>query len=375
MKQNWRRAGFGVAIALAATAESASATDRALQHCLTREAEATNFSGVVSASHGGRLDAFLVRGRLAGSGSAPIDSRTRFNLGSASKMFTAVAVGQLIDAGKIGLDDKIGAAVKGLTPEASQVTVRQLLTHSSGLGDFFRPDNMAAMMAARTAGDLLPLIAEEKPAFAPGSRFAYSNSGFVLLGILIERVSGQSYGDYLARHVFAPAGMTRTGPDPKPFATLAVGMTAMGLDPGEAGVLHPAPGATEGYGSPAGGLFSTAEDMNRFAAALSAGRLTRPPTTAAFTAPQIVAAPAAASRPGRRYGMGFAVGSENGHSWFGHGGGTPGANAEFAVFPKERLTLTVLANRDPPMATTMFAYLRRLVLDPASRQTCGSPGD
>jgi CubicO group peptidase (beta-lactamase class C family) len=169
--------------------------------------------------------------------------------------------------------------------------------------------------------------------------------------------------------------MTSTGPDPKPLSTLAVGMTAMSLDPGETGGLHRAPGATEGYGSPAGGLFSTAEDMGRFAAALTAGRLTRGATVAALTAPQIVAAPAAASRPERRYGMGFTVGSETGRFWFGHGGGTPGANAEFAVFPKDRLALTVLANRDPPMATTMFAYLKRLALDPGSRRACGSPGD
>jgi CubicO group peptidase (beta-lactamase class C family) len=161
MNRIWRRAGLSVSTVLAVTAGSACATDRALQQCLTRAADEANFSGVMSASRGGRLEAFVVRGRLSGPGSAPIGSRTRFNLGSASKMFTSVAVGQLFDAGKIKLDDKIGLFVTGLTPEASQVTVRQLLTHSSGLGDFFRPDNMAAMMAARTAGDLLPLIAEE----------------------------------------------------------------------------------------------------------------------------------------------------------------------------------------------------------------------
>ena len=164
--------------------------------------------------------------------------------------------------------------------------------------------------------------------------------------------------------------MTDTGPDPKPLAALAVGMTAMGPDMTPGPVLHPAPGATEGYGSPAGGLFSTAGDMQRFARALQAGRLVSGRTAAALTSPQIVAAPATSSGPGRYYGFGFGVGTWQGQRWFGHNGGTLGANAEFAVFPKERLTLTVLANRDPPMASAMFAYVRALALNPSLRATC-----
>ncbi len=410
-------------LALAAWPAPATAASDALRRCLAHKAEQDDFSGVVAATERGRPIAFLARGKLAGEDSAAITARTRFNLGSASKMFTAVAVGQLIDAGTVRLDAPIGAYVKGLTPEASAVTVRQLLTHSSGLGDFFKPQNMAAMMKARTASDILPLIADDKPSFAPGSRFAYSNSGFALLGILVERVSGLSYGDYLARHVFAPAGMTDTGLDPKPLATLAVGMTARqpgmaprgspggpglvligpdgrAMTPGAAGdapdasnrlmprnpgdqaiapdraapaekpALHPAPGAVEGYGSPAGGMFSTALDLQRFAQALLGNRLTRAATTTALTTPQIVAAPATSFRPERRYGFGIGIGTEKGRRWFGHNGGTLGANTEFAVFPEDRLTLTVLSNRDPPMATDMFAYLRKLVLFPSLRATC-----
>jgi CubicO group peptidase (beta-lactamase class C family) len=409
-------------LALAARPAFATGPSDALGGCLAQRAAQDDFSGVVAAMQRGRPIAFLARGQLAGAGSAAITARTRFNLGSASKMFTAVAVGQLIDAGTVRLDQPISAYVSGLTPQASAVTVRQLLTHSSGLGDFFKPQNMAAMMKARTASDLLPLIADDKPAFAPGSRFAYSNSGFALLGILIERVSGLSYGDYLARHVFAPAGMTDTGLDPGPLATLAVGMTAhqpgmapqgppggpglvlIGPDgramtpgaggdasgagnrmmqpgsgghavaPAEKPTLHPAPGAVEGYGSSAGGMFSTAADMQRFARALLDNQLTRPETTAALTAPQIVAAPATPSRPARRYGFGFGVGIEEGRRWFGHNGGTLGANTEFTVFPEDELTLTVLANRDPPMASDMFAYLRKLALNPTLRASCGAAG-
>jgi len=415
--------GAALMLALAAWSTSAKDASEPLGRCLAQKAERIDFSGVVAATERGRPIAFLARGNHAGDGSAAITAKTRFNLASASKMFTAVAVGQLIDAGKVRLDDAIGRYVNGLTPEASAVTVRQLLTHSSGLGNFFEPRNMAAMMKARTATDLLPLIAGDKPAFAPGSRFAYSNSGFALLGILVERVSGLRYGDYLARHVFTPAGMTDTGLDPRPLATLAVGMTALqpGMAPGglpggsglvligpdgrpvtptagrnapgadsrlmppssdgqalaprrarptEKPVLHPAPGAVQGYGSPAGGLFSTAVDMQRFAQALLANRLTRPETTAALTTPQIVAVSATSSQPERSYGFGFGVGTEGGRKWFGHNGGTLGANTEFSVFPEDQLALTVLSNRDPPMASTMFAYLRKLVLNPSLRETC-----
>ena len=101
-----------------------------------------------------------------------------------------------------------------------------------------------------------------------------------------------------------------------------------------------------------------------------AGRLVSGRTDAALTSPQIVAAPATSSGPGRYYGFGFGVGTWQGQRWFGHNGGTLGANAEFAVFPKERLTLTVLANRDPPMASAMFAYVRALALNPSLRATC-----
>jgi D-alanyl-D-alanine carboxypeptidase len=394
---------------------SAGAADDRVQQCVVRQAAQGDFSGVVTVTHNGKALVSVVRGHLADDHSAAITVHARFNLGSASKMFTAVAIGQLIDAGKIRLDDPIGAFVRELAPDIGAVTIRQLLTHSGGTGDFFTPDNMAAMLKARTAADLLPLVAHDAPAFPPGSRFAYSNSGFALLGIVIERLSGLRYGEYLAQHIFAPAGMTETGLDPQPVATLAVGMTAMrmemtpgaarggpgpvmlrpegspgvaerGTDPrGSTGrgrgasletpLLHPAPGATEGYGSPAGGLFSTADDMQRFARAFLDDRLTSVATAAALTSSHIVAAAATADRPERDYGFGFTVGVDHGHRWFGHNGGTLGANTEFAVFPTEGLTIAVLVNRDPPMATAMFGYVKQLLFDPSLAASCGAPGE
>ena len=386
-----------------------------LRQCIANKLARESFSGVVSVEERGQQPIVLPHGVQAGSNSAPITSRTRFNLGSSSKMFTAIAVGQLVDAHRIGWDDPIGKYVVGLTAEAAAVTIRQLLTHSSGLGDFFRPENMQAMLRARTASDILPLIAADKPSFAPGSRFAYSNSGFALLGILIERVSGLTYGDYLQRHIFRPAGMSDSGLDPKPLRSLAVGMTAGGMtmrspnagntgqqvigpdhnptppgdeQPSNGGLvligpdgkiqrvdqnqnasaepaLRVAPGAREGYGSPAGGLFSTAADMSRFATAMLENQLVTAATANAITTREIVAAPATDTSPERDYGFGFGVGVYATHRWYGHNGGTLGANAEFAVFPDDGVTITVLSNRDPPVATTMFGFVRGLLFDPA----------
>jgi D-alanyl-D-alanine carboxypeptidase len=415
MIQSRKTAACAAVFTLVLATRTAGAANDALQQCVANKATQDDFSGVVSVTRNGKPVVSVIRGKLAGDDSAVITLNTRFNLGSASKMFTAVAIGQLIDAGKIRLDDPIGAFVKDLEPEIGAVTIRQLLTHSAGVGDFFKPENMAAMLKARTASDLLPLVAHDKPGFPPGSRFAYSNSGFALLGVVIERVSGLSYGDYLTRHIFSPARMTHTGLDPNPLATLAVGMTAMRMEmspgraregsgpvlirPGDSAyvagrgsdavgsdpsgravssgrpILHPAPGATEGYGSPAGGLFSTANDLERFARAFLNHRLTHAVTAATLTAPHIVSAPATADRAERQYGLGFGVGGENGHQWFGHNGGTPGANTEFAVFPQDRLTISVLVNRDPPMATAMFAYVKKLLFDPSPVASCSTGGE
>lgn len=357
------------------------ATAKALGRCLSAKAEQDSFSGVISVTHHDRPMAFIARGVLAGAGSAPITATTRFNLASMGKMFTAVAIGQLVDTGKIRLDDPVSKYVSGLTHKASVVTVRQLLTHSSGLGDFFRPENMETMLKARTASDLLPLIASDKPSFPPGSKFRYSNSGFLLLGILIERASGQHYADYLREHVFLPAGMNHTGLSPQPLATLAVGMTAFRGGPPSASTpvlvakpataeLRPALGAIQPFGSPAGGSYSTSADMQRFADALVQNKLLSAATRNELTSPQIIAFPAKDGKPAVSYGMGFGVGSEGGKRWFGHNGGAPGANTEFAEFPDAQWTLSVFSNRDPPVASKMFRYLKNLIFKPDVLQTC-----
>jgi CubicO group peptidase (beta-lactamase class C family) len=350
--------------------------------CIDRLANTHRFSGVVSVRHP-KATTVRVEGILGGEGSAPIAADTRFNLGSASKMFTAVAVAQLIDAGKIRLDDPIGRSVGGLTPEAAAATVRQLLTHTSGLGSFFSPENLPAITRAHNVAELLPLVAGERPAFPPGSRFQYSNTGFLLLGALVERVTGSSYDDYLREHVFKPAGMTTTGLDPGPAANQASGMTSMTphLRPSPngppqspaQGPLQPSPAAAM-RGNPAGGAFSTAADVQRFFAALVAHKLTSAAMLEKLTSPASPAQPVNGAKPGPQYGMGFGVGTFEGHRWFGHNGGAPGVNAEAVAFPDDGVVAVVLANRDPPLASALFRELRPLLFDPAAMKACARAG-
>jgi D-alanyl-D-alanine carboxypeptidase len=350
-------------ILAALLAASCTAYADPLSRCVEARAAREDFSGAVVALHRGAVAVSVARGVVGAPGSAAITPATRFNIASAGKMFTAVAVAQLVDAGKIAFDDPVGKHVAGLAPETAAITLRQLLTHTSGLGDFFSPQNIPALHRARTAGDLLPLVAAQKPDFAPGSQFKYSNSGFVLLGVVIERVSGMTYGEYLRSHVFTVAGMTSSGLDPEPLDTLAQGLTARS-PAGGAGPLHPSPAAML-HGNPAGGAFSSAGDLQKFAAALAGNRLASARTTAMLLAPQVKT-----PSPDRSHGLGFGIKSRHERTWMGHNGGTLGVNVELEFSADGEWSLAVLSNRDPPAATTMLEYLEELIAKPADAREC-----
>lgn len=357
--------------------------------CTMARPDQGRFSGVAAISRGPSIS-IEPRGVLAEAGSPPITDATRFNIGSAGKMFTAVAIGQLMEAGKVRLDDRVGQYIKELPPETAAITVRQLLTHTSGLGNFFNPDTVAALQRIERVADLMPFITSDKPHFPPGTRFDYSNTGFALLGVLVERLSGESYGDYLNSRIFRPAGMTSTGLS-FVAGTTARGLTGDALPPRQPGALGPRDGPPPGErpgpppqgegtasaaaddklhpspesampATPAGGLYSNPADLVRFFRALAAGKLLSMQTVRSFTGRQVDAAPPKGDLPALYYGFGFGTGSFEGHRWFGHNGGAPGVNAEAIMFPDDDLVIVTLANRDPPMATALFRALRAALL-------------
>lgn len=320
---------------------AAAAQDGALGACVTRAASDFGFNGYVYLRHGDRIiengfGASDPAGRMA------IASDTRFNIGSAAKMFTAIAIGQLAERNEIVLDAPIGRYLPGLAPQFATITIAQLLQHASGLGDYFRPENGAAIDAAMTAKDLLPLVWATPPAFAPGSSTAYSNSGYVVLGAIIETVSGLSYAEYIEHEIIAPLGMTNTRMDGEGGADAMTRMSPGGM------LEHPRPSPMRaGRASPAGGIFSTASDLSRLLAALERGQLVKPATLRALFRPR-----------------------SQGPARIGHNGGAPGVNAEIWLYPDSLWQLIVLSNYDPPGATRMAGVLEAAMLATDTDAAC-----
>jgi len=342
---------------LALHAESRFASTGAFRREIDRLASAGRFSGVVLAAPRDGEAWSVVSGNADEAG-APITVDTVFNLASVSKLFTAVAVGQLVDQGRVRWDDPVSRHLPEFAaPWATQVKVEHLLTHTSGLGDFLDdPDYRAARGGWRAAADYLPLLARQSLAGEPGAQFRYSNAGFILLGAIIESVTGERYDAAVRRLILDPVGMMQTRflyEEPERGAVaLAQGYTrrpAGGgpvlLRPGD----EPPPKRPVPFGEPssaAGGVFSTAHDMLAFAEALGDGRLLKPDTFRLMTTAR-VDAPAGRAPPGvvLRHGLGFGVREVHGMRLVGYNGGAPGVAAQFDLLP-DGTVVVVLLNDD-----------------------------
>ncbi len=356
-----RRSGISVLAVVVVLAGSTNAAprDKAISNCMASAASAFGFSGTVYASNN---DHAVERsfGSSDADGDVANGSHTRFNIGSIDKTFTAVAIGILVDRGVVRFDAPIGLYLSGLVPEFGRITVAELLDHTSGLGDYFRPENRAAIDAAKTATDLLPLALSSPPAFAPGSKRAYSNSGYIVLGAIIEKVSGLTWAEFVRREMLDPAGMSDTRVDSVGGAVPLSRMSPTGrLDKPRA-----APGPI--LASPAGGLFSTPRDLSRFLSALFGGRIVSKTTLAQLTMSR--ADPAGGPQPA---GYGFVI-HEKAPAKISVGGGAPGVNADIAYFPDSGWQLIALANIDPPAATLMDRVLERVVTAPDPAAACST---
>ena len=170
---------------------------------------------------------------------APIALNTKFNLGSMNKMFTAVAIAQLAQARRLSFDDPISKHLPDYPNKevADKVTIHHLLTHTSGMGLYWNEKFMAQREKLLTVAAHLPLFVNDPLSFPPGEKFQYSNSGYMVLGAIIEKVSGQDYYSYVQEHIYKPAGMTDTGfyEPGKEIPNLAIGYSKMGPDGKPAG--------------------------------------------------------------------------------------------------------------------------------------------
>lgn len=279
----------------------------------------------------------------------PNTLKTRFRIGSMNKMFTAVATLQLVQAGKIGLQDSIGKYLTDYPNKeiASKVTIHHLLTHTGGTGDFFGPEFEAHRLELRTLDDYVKLYGKRRgPEFEPGSQWKYSNYGFILLGVVIERVTGQSYYDYVRDHVYVPAGMISTGSDPE---DQSVPDRSVGYMQGPEG-WKPNTDTLPYRGISAGGGYSTVEDLSRFALALEQNKLLDAHYTELLTTGK-------PGTPDNAYAYGFEEQTISGTRCFGHGGGAPGMNGDLKICPANGYVVAVLANMDPPAAQRISGFV------------------
>ncbi|MGN6799122.1 MAG: serine hydrolase domain-containing protein, partial [Gaiellaceae bacterium] len=253
-------------VVLAPAARAQTPTFRRIDSALAHSA----FSGVVLVAQHGHIRFQRAYGLADRTTGRRNDLKTRFNLASLGKPFTAVAVARLVQQHKLRFADEVGAYLPELPPRLRRITVAELLDHTSGLGDFFGSTLYDALRPSLTSLEsYLPLIGNAP--VSPAGRFTYSNSGYLLLGLVIQRVSHQSYYEFLRRQVFDRAGMTRSGCFraahlPSDTAIGYTGTTA------NTSTLPP-------LGTSAGGCYSTAGDLLKFATALESHRLLDGPLT------------------------------------------------------------------------------------------------
>jgi D-alanyl-D-alanine carboxypeptidase len=252
-----------------------------------------------------------------------VSANTRFGIGSVSKQFTATAVMLLVEDGKLDLDAPISQYLTNLPPTWQPLTLRQLLSHTSGISE----DN--AWKAQKTK-DIIK-VGNPKLDFPAGTAWSYSNTGYIIAGLIIEKASGQSYRDFMHDRIFAPLGMTNTQAALTPVPNLAVGVNENGTESSDFRQWQ--------WAGAAGNIISTASDMAKWLQALDARKLLKPNSYQTLWAE-------AKLNNGRSepYGLGWGIGKFNGHDIVSHSGAVAGYTSGLIRYPNDRLNVVVLMN-------------------------------
>ncbi len=323
----------------------------ALRAKLEKDSAADKFSGAVLLAKDGKPIFTGAYGMADREKKIPNSLHTKFRIGSMNKMFTAVSILQLVQAGKISLSDPVGKYLTDYPNKdiATKVTIQQLLTHTGGTGDFFGPQFDAHRLELKTLQDYIKLYGERAPEFEPGSRWEYSNYGFLMLGVIVERVSGRNYYDYVSENIYKPAGMASTGSFPE---DQNVPERSVGYTQGDGNKLQPNTETLPYRGTSAGGGYCTVEDFLRFANALTHHKLLNAQNTELLTTGKVD------TPRGDKYAFGFMDnGAGTGRRHFGHGGGAPGMNGDLQIFPQSGYAVVVLSNLDPPAASRISDFI------------------
>ncbi len=318
---------------------------------LKQEAAADKFSGAALVAKNGTAIFTAVYGMADRDKKTPVTLDTKFRIGSMNKMFTATAVLQLAQNGKLKLTDPVGKYLTNYPNKniATKVTVEQLLSHTGGTGDFFGPEFDKHRLELKTLDDYVKLYGTREPQYEPCSRWEYSNYGFLLLGLIVEKASGQDYYAYVREHIYKPAGMNSTDslPEDQSVPDRSVGYTTFG---GSA-TWKPNTDTLPYRGTSAGGGYSTVGDLFAFATAVQNHKLLDAEHTELLTTGHTQVA------EGEKYAYGFVDKTEGGVRSFGHGGGAPGMNGDLRIYPASGYVIVVLANLDPPAASRAADFI------------------
>jgi D-alanyl-D-alanine carboxypeptidase len=285
---------------------------------------------------------------------APNTADTPFRIASVSKAVTATAVLRLVDDGKLELDATLDSFIPGFA-NGDRITIRQLLGQRSGIpSDVYLPRYAEESVQSLTLADAIAWArSESHPRFEPGARFDYSNTNYVLLTAIIEKAGGMPYAQYLARHVFGPAGMTSSGLD---SADRILQGRAKGYSRSEQGEVINTAYRYPSFGWGCGALYSTVRDLLRFDRALVDGRLLSHASLDSMWSPR-------SDTPwGDHYGMGWFVGDRDGHGSVTALGSTGGFIAILRHFPAEDIVVVALLNQDFMLYTELFDRLSAIAL-------------
>lgn len=346
---------------MARTAQDEHGAVAACVALLDESARSDEFSGAVLIGRNGTPVVERAYGYACKGHGVRNHADTLFNIGSMTKMFTAVGIMQLVEHGSLSLDAAISRHLPAYPPDVgNEVTLHQLLTHTSGMGSFWNASFQARKATLLTVSDYLQLFVDEPLAFEPGARFGYSNAGYVVLGAIIEQVTGMSYDAYVAEQICARAGMVHTAAyrldDDVP--NRALGYVRESAD-GEGEIGYPRTNLLVSplKGSPAGGTYSTVHDLLLFAQALCRHQLLSAEFTNMLLQPRVAMSPHGKAS----YAYGFGCHDVGGVRIIGHNGGAPGVGAQLDVYVELGYTVALLSNYDASASLKLVPSIRQLL--------------
>ncbi len=340
---------FALSICAAATGLAQNATnpdparmDQVIQSYVT----AKQFMGSVLVARGDDVLFSKSYGSANLEWNVPNTPATKFRIGSMTKQFTAASILLLEERGKLKVDDPVKKYLPDAPAAWDKITIFNVLTHTAGLPNFTSFPEYAKMQALHNTPEEIVATFRNKPLdFEPGTKFSYSNSGYVLLGYLIERISGESYEKFLRENIFTPLGMKDSGYDSN---SAVIERRASGYAPGPGGPVN-APYIDMSVPFGAGALYSTTADLFKWQLALHGGKVLKPESYKKMT------------RPFKDdYAFGLIVRTVEGRKQIWHNGGINGFNSSMAWYPDSKTSVIVLANLNGPVADQLTPQLSAL---------------